>query len=87
MDNVREELDGILREFLSSDKQALKTVAMEMNAIVEAHEAGEITDDMKDELVEDVAEVSRVETAAEVLETKLRVEKAIKLLSTLIKLV
>lgn len=87
MDKIREELDNILKEFLTSDTETLKTVAHEINVIVEAHEAGEINDDDRDELLLDVSEFARVETTAELLETKIRVEKALQLLSKLVKMV
>lgn len=87
MEQIKEELDNILKEFLSGDKETLKTVAHEINVIVEAHEAGEIGEDDKEELLLDVAELSRVETTAEVLETKIKVEKALQLLSKLVKMV
>lgn len=85
--SIKEEFNEIIHEFLSSDSESLKAVATELRIISEAHKAGQIDESMKAELFEDVAELSRVETAAEKLEIKIQVEDALRLLSQLVKLI
>ena len=87
MDEIKLELDRLLRKFVDSRKGCLITVASEVKAIVEAYENGQLDDEMKDELLEDVAELARVETTAELLETKIKVELALDLLNKLVRFV
>ena len=76
-----------LNELLDSNDPLIRNAAMVVNEAKVGYEAGELTREQFDELVEDALQVAEVDELADDLERKIAVQKAVDVLKMVIKLV
>jgi len=74
---ISEEVSALLQEFAVDEDKHIAMVAGEIQTLNASYEAGNIDEDTHKELIQDALELAQVGEAAELLETKVKIEKLI----------
>ena len=81
MDN--KELDSLLEELITDDDSAVALLANDVQIITTAFNNGRLTESERNELLEDIVELAKVDAKAQQLESKIKMEQIIDLLIAL----
>lgn len=79
MNIPKEVADGLI-EYIQDDDEYISKLAEEIQTLNNDLEAGKITEDMHKELVNDVLELAQVNKMADAIETKVKIDKLVKLI-------